>query len=44
MLFNFMFLLLGIGMTWYFTTPYEKLKITPYVEPAEYGIQFNYTW
>jgi len=36
--------LLGIGFSWYFTTPYKNLKISPTIENKSYGLQFNYTW
>jgi len=36
--------LIGIGFSWYFTTPYKNLQITPTVDKDAYGVQFNYKW
>lgn len=36
--------LLGIGFSWYFTTPYQNLNIVPTVDIDSYGLQMNYKW
>ncbi len=36
--------LLGIGFSWYFTTPYKNLHVAPTVNNASYGLQFDYKW
>jgi membrane-associated phospholipid phosphatase len=36
--------LLGIGLTWYFTTPYQKITVLPQVDASHYGVQCHYQW
>jgi membrane-associated phospholipid phosphatase len=36
--------LIGIGFSWYFATPYDKLHISPDITKDSYGVQVNYKW
>jgi len=36
--------LLGMGFSWYFTSPYKNININPRVDVSTFGLQFNYTW
>jgi hypothetical protein len=36
--------LIGIGFSWYFATPYDKLHISPDITKDSYGLQVDYKW